>query len=455
MKLSVVILAAGKGTRMHSTLPKILHKLAGKAMIDYVVNTAKKLNPRQINMIVGFQADLVKTHLQNEKINFIYQENQLGTGHAISLAQEQFADDEDILILFGDIPLITEQTLRSLIQSKPKDGLALLTAVLDDPTGYGRIIRENDQVKAIVEHKDASYEQLKINEINTGFMVASGKSLKKWLAQLNCDNAQNEFYITDVIALANQDSKPVKALTVKDINEIKGVNTRLQLAELERIYQNRLVNNLMEQGVSILDPKRFDLRGEITFGKDITIDINVILEGSNKLGDNVQIGAGVVLKNCDIGSNVNILPFSVLENVTIGTDCVIGPFARIRPETVIADHSKIGNFVEIKKSNIGQNTKINHLSYVGDSKIGNNVNIGAGVITCNYDGANKHQTQIKDDVFIGSDTQLIAPVIINQGATIAAGSTITKNVAPNELVLSRVTQKHIQNWERPKKQQKK
>ncbi|AIK17185.1 bifunctional UDP-N-acetylglucosamine diphosphorylase/glucosamine-1-phosphate N-acetyltransferase GlmU [Glaesserella parasuis] len=450
-QLSVVILAAGKGTRMYSDLPKVLHPIAGKPMIKHVIDTAKQLSAKQIHLIYGHGGDLLQQRLSVEPVNWVLQAEQLGTGHAMQQAAPFFADDENILMLYGDAPLITATTLEKLIAAKPENGIALLTVVLDNPTGYGRIIRENGSVVAIVEQKDANPEQLKIQEINTGVMVASGASFKKWLSQLDNNNAQGEYYITDVIAMANRDGYKVEAVQATNLMEVEGANNRLQLAALERYYQKIQAEKLLLAGVTIIDPARFDLRGTVTHGKDVVIDVNVILEGSIQLGNNVKIGAGSVLKNVVLGDNVEIKPYSVLEDSVIGESADVGPFARLRPGTELAAKAHVGNFVEIKKSTIGEGSKVGHLTYIGDSEIGANVNIGAGTITCNYDGANKFKTIIGDNVFVGSDTQLVAPVTVASGATIGAGSTITKDVAADELVITRVPQRHIQGWQRPTK----
>lgn len=450
-QLSVVILAAGKGTRMYSDLPKVLHPVAGKPMVKHVIDTAKQLDSKQIHLIYGHGADLLKARLSEEPVNWVFQAEQLGTGHAMQQAAPFFADDENIVMLYGDAPLITKETLEKLISAKPENGIALLTVKLDNPTGYGRIIRENGSVTAIVEQKDANEEQLKINEVNTGVMVASGASFKKWLKNLNNNNAQGEYYITDVIAMANHDGFKVQAVQATEFMEVEGANNRLQLAALERFYQKREAEKLLLAGVTIIDPSRFDIRGKVSHGKDVHIDVNVILEGEVKLGNNVKIGAGCVLKNCEIGDNVEIKPYSVIEDAIVGAKSAIGPFSRLRPGAELAEETHIGNFVEIKKATIGKGSKVNHLSYVGDAEIGKECNIGAGVITCNYDGANKFKTIIGDNVFVGSDSQLVAPVTIASGSTIGAGATVTKDISENELVISRVPQRHIQGWQRPTK----
>lgn len=442
--LSVVILAAGKGTRMYSDLPKVLHPIAGKPMVKHVIDTAKQLGAHNIHLVYGHGGDLMQQRLANEPVNWVLQTEQLGTGHAMQQAAPFFADDENILMLYGDAPLITKATLEKLIAAKPDKGIALLTVVLDNPTGYGRILRENGNVVGIVEQKDANAEQLKIQEVNTGVMVSDGASFKKWLTQLDNNNAQGEYYMTDVIALANRDGCQVAAVQAADLMEVEGANNRLQLVALEQYFQQKQARELLLAGVMLLDPNSFKLRGELTHGKDVEIDMNVILKGKVRLGNRVKIGAGCVLTNCDIGDDVEIKPYSVLEDTSVGANAAIGPFSRLRPGTELAENTHVGNFVEIKKAQIGKGSKVNHLTYVGDAEIGKDCNIGAGVITCNYDGANKFKTIIGDNVFIGSDSQLVAPVTIESGATIGAGSTIRTDVKHDELVTTRVPQRHIQ-----------
>ncbi|BFU59209.1 MULTISPECIES: bifunctional UDP-N-acetylglucosamine diphosphorylase/glucosamine-1-phosphate N-acetyltransferase GlmU [Rodentibacter] len=449
--LSAVILAAGKGTRMYSDLPKVLHKIAGKPMVKHVIDTVNSLGAENVHLVYGHGGELMREHLENEKVNWVLQTEQLGTAHAVQKASPFFKDDENILVLYGDVPLISKETLEKLIAAKPENGIALLTVNLDNPTGYGRIIRENGNVVAIVEQKDANEAQLKIQEGNTGVMVADGASFKKWLARVGNNNAQGEYYLTDLVALANQDGCQVVAVQATEMMEVEGANNRLQLAALERYYQHKQAERLLLEGVMLLDPKRFDLRGKLEHGKDVEIDINVIIEGNVRLGNRVKIGAGCVLKNVVIGDDVEVKPYSVLEDAIIGEKAAIGPFSRLRPGTELAAETHVGNFVEIKKSVVGKGSKVNHLTYVGDSEIGANCNIGAGVITCNYDGANKFKTTIGDNVFVGSDTQLVAPVTVEDGATIGAGSTITRNVGKDELVITRVPQRHIQGWQRPVK----
>ncbi|MBN6075977.1 bifunctional UDP-N-acetylglucosamine diphosphorylase/glucosamine-1-phosphate N-acetyltransferase GlmU [Aggregatibacter actinomycetemcomitans] len=449
--LSVVILAAGKGTRMYSDLPKVLHPIAGKPMVKHVIDTAKQLGARNIHLVYGHGGDLMQQRLAGEPVNWVLQTEQLGTGHAMQQAAPFFADDENILMLYGDAPLITKETLEKLIAAKPDNGIALLTVVLDNPTGYGRILRENGNIVGIVEQKDAGAEQLQIQEVNTGVMVSDGASFKKWLAQLDNNNAQGEYYMTDVIALANRDGCQVAAVQAADLMEVEGANNRLQLTALEQYFQQKQVRELLLAGVMLLDPNSFKLRGELSHGKDVEIDMNVILNGKVRLGNRVKIGAGCVLTNCDIGDDVEIKPYSVLEDASVGANAAIGPFSRLRPGADLAENTHVGNFVEIKKAYIGKGSKVNHLTYVGDAEIGKDCNIGAGVITCNYDGANKFKTTIGDNVFVGSDSQLVAPVTIESGATIGAGSTIRYDVKRDELVTTRVPQKHVQGWERPVK----
>lgn len=449
--MSVVILAAGKGTRMYSDLPKVLHTLAGKPMVQHVIDVANKLGSQRVNLVYGHGGDLLKQTLSDDSLNWVLQAEQLGTGHAMQMAAPFFADDEDILMLYGDVPLISVETLQRLREAQPQGGIGLLTVKLDDPTGYGRIARENGKVVGIVEHKDASEEQRKINEINTGILVANGADLKRWLGKLDNNNAQGEFYITDIIALAHGEGREIAAVHPERLSEVEGVNNRLQLSRLERVYQTEQADKLLLAGVMLRDPARFDLRGELIHGRDIEIDTNVIVEGRVTLGNRVKIGTGCVIKNATIGDDCEISPYSVVEDATLEAACTIGPFARLRPGAELAEGAHVGNFVEMKKARLGKGSKAGHLSYLGDADIGDNVNIGAGTITCNYDGANKHKTIIGDDVFVGSDTQLVAPVTVARGVTIAAGTTVTRDVAENELVISRVKQKHIQGWQRPVK----
>ena len=450
-KMSVVILAAGKGTRMYSDLPKVLHTLAGKAMVQHVIDAATKLGADHVHLVYGHGGELLKQRLVDDKLNWVLQAEQLGTGHAMQQAAPFFADDEDILMLYGDVPLISVATLERLREAKPQGGIGLLTVKLDDPTGYGRITRENGVVTGIVEQKDATEAQRQINEINTGILIANGADLKRWLAKLTNNNAQGEYYITDIISLAYHKGREIAAVHPQRLSEVEGVNNRLQLSRLERAYQAEQAEKLLLAGVMLRDPARFDLRGTLSHGRDIEIDTNVIIEGNVTLGNRVKIGAGVILKNCVIGDDCEISPYSVVEDARLDADCTIGPFARLRPGAELLAGAHVGNFVEMKKARLGKGSKAGHLTYLGDAEIGDNVNVGAGVITCNYDGANKFKTIIGDDVFVGSDTQLVAPVTVAKGATIAAGTTVTRDIAENELVLSRVPQVHKQGWQRPVK----
>ncbi|WNJ96687.1 bifunctional UDP-N-acetylglucosamine diphosphorylase/glucosamine-1-phosphate N-acetyltransferase GlmU [Vibrio ruber] len=451
MKFSAVILAAGKGTRMYSQLPKVLHTLAGKPMVKHVIDTCQGSGVQQIHLVYGHGGELMQQQLSAESVNWVLQAQQLGTGHAVDQAAPYFQDDEQIIVLYGDVPLISEETIDNLLASQPQGGIALLTVVLDNPTGYGRIIRHNDAVVAIVEQKDASEAELAIQEVNTGVLVASGKDLKRWLSGLENNNAQGEYYLTDVIAAAHAEGRTIQAVHPLEPMEVEGVNDRVQLSRLERAYQHSLANKLLMQGVMLRDPARFDLRGQLQCGHDVEIDVNVVIEGSVSLGNNVIIGAGSVLKDCEIDDNTIIRPYSVIEGATVGEMCTVGPFTRLRPGAELKDDAHVGNFVEVKNARLGQGSKANHLTYLGDAEIGDRVNVGAGVITCNYDGANKYKTVIGDDVFVGSDSQLVAPVTIEDGATIGAGTTLTRNVAQGELVITRAKERRVEGWQRPVK----
>ncbi|HDS1150178.1 TPA: bifunctional UDP-N-acetylglucosamine diphosphorylase/glucosamine-1-phosphate N-acetyltransferase GlmU [Pluralibacter gergoviae] len=449
--MSVVILAAGKGTRMYSDLPKVLHTLAGKPMVQHVIDVADVSGARQVHLVYGHGGELLKQTLKADNLNWVLQAEQLGTGHAMQQAAPFFRDDEDIMMLYGDVPLISAETLARLRAAKPQGGIGLLTVRLDDPTGYGRITREDGKVTGIVEHKDATDAERQIQEINTGILIAGGADLKRWLGKLSNNNAQGEYYITDIIAMAYQEGRDIVAVHPDRLSEVEGVNNRLQLSRLERVFQAEQAEKLLLAGVMLRDPSRFDLRGSLQHGRDVEIDTNVILEGRVTLGHRVKIGAGCVIKNSVIGDDCVISPYTVVEDARLHADCTVGPFARLRPGSELLEGAHVGNFVEMKKARLGKASKAGHLSYLGDAEIGDDVNIGAGTITCNYDGANKHKTIIGDDVFVGSDTQLVAPVTVGRGVTIAAGTTVTRDVADNELVLSRVPQVHKQGWQRPVK----
>lgn len=452
MSVSIVILAAGQGTRMYSDKPKVLHQLAGKSLLEHVYHTAMDIPHREIHIVYGHGGEQVPDEMQHLQANWVEQKEQLGTAHAVEQALPAIPDVDDVLILYGDVPLITAQSLQALIAAASESGFALMTAYLEDPRGYGRIIRDDiDNVLAIVEDKDADDEQRRICEINTGLMVVKADLLKRWIAAIENNNKQKEYYLTDIVALAIKDGVNVNSILAEASIEIQGINNRVQLSEAERYYQLVQAHHLMQHGVGLMDPSRFDLRGDLEVGRDIVFDINVIFEGRVKLGNNISIGANCYIKDCIIGDDTVILPNTMIDNAVIGKSCRVGPFARIRPDSTLSDEVHIGNFVEIKKTEVGSGSKINHLSYVGDSHVGQHTNIGAGVITCNYDGANKHQTIIGDNVFVGSDAQLIAPVTISSGATIAAGTTVSKNVAENALAITRPEQREIKKWKRPTK----
>ncbi len=451
LHLNIVILAAGQGTRMKSSLPKVLHSLAGKALVQHVINTSKKLNPEIINVVYGHGGEQVQQQINDSEINWVLQAEQLGTGHAVEQVTNKLKDEQLVLILYGDVPLIKVETLTNLLE-KAKDGFSLLTVSLKKPDGYGRIVRDkNGLVENITEEKDASNKVKEINEVNTGILAVKADLLKKWLGKLDNNNVQEEYYLTDVIAMAVKDGYTVETTQPDNEHEVMGVNNRLQLAELERHYQQEQANKLMAGGITLADPTRIDIRGKLIHGQDISIDINTVFEGNVSIGNNVSIGANCVIKDSKIADDVVILPMSILDNASVGKGSKVGPFARLRPGAVLSDNTHIGNFVEIKKSFVGLGSKVNHLTYIGDSMIGKNVNVGAGTITCNYDGANKHQTVIADNVFVGSATQLVAPVKIGKNATIGAGSTITTDVAEDELAITRVKQKSIKGWKRPAK----
>ena len=455
-KLNIVILAAGLGKRMHSTLPKVLHPLAGRPLLSHVLDTARALTPEKICVVYGHGGEIVPQVIADKKLIWVKQEPQLGTGHALMQTLPNLDRRGVTLVLYGDVPLTRVETLKKLMAAAAAKYLALLTLELDQPTGYGRIVRSSKESKitAIVEEKDASKAQRQIREINTGIMAIPNQYLHDWLPKLENNNAQQEYYLTDIVAMAVTDGVKVEAAQPDHAWETLGINSKAQLAALERIYQNESASRFLEHGVTLADPSRIDIRGQLACGSDVAIDINCIFEGLVQLGDNVRVGAHSILKNVKVAAGTLIAPFSLIEDAEIGKNCRIGPYARIRPGTRLASEVHIGNFVEVKNSSIAAGSKANHLSYIGDTIVGKNVNIGAGTITCNYDGANKHQTIIEDDVFIGSDTQLIAPVTVAKGATIGAGSTITKDTPPESLTLSRAKQMSIAGWKRPVKKAK-
>ena len=451
MKYAVVILAAGQGKRMCSHVPKLLHTLADKPLLHHVLTTAQTLTPDKICVVHGHGSAQVKAACDNWDITWVEQFEQLGTGHAVLQAMPEIDDDHTVIVLCGDVPLVQAETLQQLLTQVASDKLGIITVNLTDPTGYGRIVRDNtNQVTAIVEQKDASTEIAAINEINTGIIAAPAKKLRHWLAQLTNDNAQKEYYLTDIVTQAVQDNTAIVTCQPEHRHQVMGVNDRVQLAKLERVYQQHQVEKLMLQGVTVRDPARVDIRGDVNAGIDIEIDINVIFEGTVTLGDGVKIGANCIIKDAHIAANTEILSHCVLDRVEVGKNCHIGPFARLRPDAVLAEQVRVGNFVEVKKSQISKGSKINHLSYIGDCEMGENVNIGAGTITCNYDGVNKYKTIIGDGAFIGSDTQLVAPVVVGAGSTIGAGSTVVIDTPADALTLSRSKQHTVYRWRSPK-----
>lgn len=450
--LHVVILAAGQGSRMKSALPKVLHALAGRPMLHHVIATARSLGAETIHTVIGHGADQVRASVPEGSIHWVEQREQLGTGHAVAQVLEHLPDDARVLVLYGDVPLTRSATLETLVRHISDTSLGLLTVTMDDPKGYGRIVRDADgQVTAIVEQKDATPEQRAIREVNTGILGVTAAQLKAWLPRLSNSNAQGEYYLTDIIAMAASDQVTVEVNQPDDALEVQGVNNRVQLAELERWFQRHQARQLMLDGATLADPERVDVRGNLRIGNDIFIDVNAVFEGDVRLGNNVRIGPGCVIKDADIGDGTEIKAYSVIESSSIGANAQIGPYARFRPGNTLAANTKVGNFVELKKSVVGEGSKINHLSYVGDATLGTNVNVGAGTITCNYDGANKYPTVIGDGAFVGSNASLVAPVTLASGVTVAAGSTITRDVADNELAVARGRQRNISGWERPKK----
>ena len=450
-KLNIIILAAGKGTRMHSNKPKVLHEIGSKPILGHVINCAKVLNPQKIIIVYGFGGEIVREAFAHENIVWVNQAEQKGTGHAVQQAVEHLDADANVLILLGDVPLVDAEACKKLV-AEAHSKLAILTFNKLDPTGYGRIVRNNLLVTGIVEHKDATEAQRKIIEVNTGIMAMPNAHLIKWLMQLTNNNAQGEYYLTDIVEFAVQDKIDVVAEITADEWSVTGINSKTDLSNIEREFQNRVSQKLLQQGITLRDPARLDVRGTLVCGRDVEIDVNCVFEGEVTLGDNVKIAANCIIKNAHIENSTLILPFTHIDDAHIGKNSRIGPYARIRPGTTLAAETHVGNFVELKNAQVDSGSKINHLSYVGDTTIGKNVNIGAGTITCNYDGANKHRTVIEDGVFVGSDTQLVAPVTIGKNATIAAGSTITKNVPADGLTVCRAKeQKTYPNWKRAMK----
>ncbi len=450
-KLTVIILAAGQGSRMKSRLPKVLHPLAGQPLLGHVINTARCLNPERIIVVFGHGGEQVPAAIKGDDLIWVKQEEQLGTGHAVAQAMPEVNDAATILVLYGDVPLIRQATLEPLVACAIDD-FGLLTVELDNPAGYGRIVRTNNtQVARIVEHKDATEDERQINEVNTGILAGNAGRLRGWLEKLNNDNAQGEYYLTDVTAMAVADGVTIETCQPDSEMEVLGVNSRAQLAMLERQYQRQQADTLMARGVTVIDPARLDIRGEVDIAQDVILDVNVILVGKVRIGEGVYVGPGCVIKDSVIAEGVQLQALCVIEQAHIGIDAHIGPFARLRPGAELSANTHVGNFVEIKNSKVGEASKINHLSYIGDSDVGARVNIGAGVITCNYDGAYKHRTTIGNDVFVGSDCQLVAPVKVGDGASLGAGTTLTRDAPAGELTLSRAKQKTVQGWKRPVK----
>ena len=451
MALSVVILAAGQGTRMRSRLPKVLQPLAGQPLLAHVLETAESLGAEDICVVYGHGGDAVQARFDAKRLRWALQAEQLGTGHAVQQAMPGTPDSNDVLVLAGDVPLLTAATLRSLIEASGPDQLSILTVDMDDPTGYGRVLREGDSVTAIVEEKDASDAQRDLREINTGVMLAPARHMKEWLSHLSSDNAQGEYYLTDIVQIAVSDGKRVVGVKASDVDEVMGINDKRQLAEAERALQKRRVNELMEHGVGFADPSRVDIRGTLTCGSDVFIDVNAVIEGDVHLGDNTIIESNNLIRDSRLGANTVVHSNCHIEGATTGDHCEIGPFARLRPGAELADHVKVGNFVEIKKSTIADGSKVNHLTYIGDAEIGKHVNVGAGTITCNYDGANKHKTVIGDNAFIGSGVEIVPPIEIGEGANVGAGTTLTKPAPANKLTVGRARQVTVDGWKRPEK----
>ncbi len=450
MPTRIVVLAAGKGTRMKSWLPKVLHPLAGKPLLAHVLDTSARLKPASINVVIGHEAETVRNTIKHDVV-WAMQTEQLGTGHAVQQGLEGIDDNDTVLITYGDVPLTRASTYQSLLDICNEKTIGLLTLIMDDPTGYGRILRHDGAITGVVEQKDATSEQLQICEVNAGVISIKGGLLRNLLSRIDSNNAQGEYYLTDIHELAVKDGFSIAAVHPDDAWEVDGINSRAQLARVERLHQAQIANELMDAGVTLADPSRIDIRGSLRTGTDVSIDVNCVFEGHCELGSNVRIGPNCLISGSKIADGTTIQANSVLEDSEVGQNANIGPFARLRPGTQCADESKIGNFVETKNATIGRGSKINHLSYVGDATLGENVNVGAGTITCNYDGAYKHHTSIEDDAFIGSNSALVAPVTVHSGATVGAGSTITRDVPKDELSLTRAKQTDIRNWSRPVK----
>lgn len=452
LKTDIIILAAGKGTRMCSSLPKVLHKLAGQPLLSHVLKAANRVIDAQTIVVTGHGAELVENTVADSNTVCVKQSQQLGTAHAVGCALPHVRENSRVLILYGDVPLINPKTIEDILNIVSETKMGLLTVELKDPTGYGRVLRDNkNSIEAIVEQKDATPEQLKITEVNTGVMALCSEHLQAWLPQIDNKNAQAEYYLTDLIGIARQQGINITSIKPLSATEVEGVNNRKQLSELERDHQQKMAETLMESGTTLADPQRFDQRGELNVGTDNFIDINCIFEGDVTIGSNVHIGPNCYIINSAIGDGVEIKANSVIEDAVIGDRAVIGPFARIRPHTQLAADTKVGNFVEIKKSTIGKGSKVNHLSYVGDAELGESVNVGAGTITCNYDGVAKHQTKIGDNSFIGSNTTLVAPLVVDKDGFVGAGSTVTKDVEAESLAVARAKQKNIKGWQPPSK----
>ena len=452
MKIDIVILAAGQGTRMKSLLPKVLHPLAGKPLLQHVINMAETIPNSDITVVSGYGSEQIQNSIAGKDLKYVYQAEQLGTANAVQTAAPNLDSNGITLVLYGDVPLISSKTVLSTLKVVNNNTMGLLTVVLENPEGYGRIVRDREgDICGIIEQKDATSQDLKIQEVNTGVMAIRTNLLQKWLLQIGNDNAQNEYYLTDIISIADTAGIKIKAVNPGTPEEVKGVNTRKQLSKLERFYQQKQADKLMENGATLADPTRVDIRGTVFCDADTFIDVNTVFEGEVKLGKNVSVGPNCFILGSSIGDNVKIKANTIIENSTICNGVEVGPFARVRPGTLLSDNSKIGNFVEVKNTEVGKGSKISHLSYVGDSQLGKDVNVGAGTITCNYDGANKNKTIIGDDSFIGSNTSLVAPLTIGKNATIGAGSTIIKDIPDNELSVSRSPQLNKSGWVRPKK----